>query len=303
MNNLIAVFDCSSKGEGASIALALLKGTQFRVRVITEYFSMLDTQLQQKSHQLERREIDWNNLGSIENAIRDAYGCFLKTKTDFSKPNSMEDEMHRGKLVADACKRTGISHLVFSTQLNTKLATGIVVRHMVAKAMTEEYIRNLALPLTSIIVPVCYEDFIECYKPLRSPLTGFYEILIPMGLTPLDMVSREDVGHIVAQIFQNRPQFLHQTVSLSGDKLTMKQVADYLSRSLQPIKVVHRQITTDEFSRTCGLDGASDLASMFNFLLRVDQRHWTNSTRNIYPPVKSFQDWVTNNRNMLRNMF
>ena len=63
-----------------------------------------------------------------------------------------------------------------------------------------------------------------------------------MGLIPLDMVSRDDIGHIVAQIFQNKPKLLHKTISISGDKLTMKQVADCLTNCLRPIKFVHKQV-------------------------------------------------------------
>ncbi|CAE1167762.1 unnamed protein product [Acanthosepion pharaonis] len=174
---------------------------------------------------------------------------------------------------------------------------------MVAKATIEEYMKNLALPLTCVIVPVCYEDFTKSYKPIRSPSTGIYESFIPMGLTPLDMISREDVGHIVAKIFQKRPKMLHKIISMSGDKLTMKQVADCLTNSLRPIEFKHKQITPNEFSKIHALDSASDVASMFSFLLRVDQRHWTETTRNIYPHVRSFQEWVTSNQNMLRRIF
>ena len=176
MNGLIAIFDCGCHGEGASVALALLEDTQFRLRVVTENPSGLDTRLQKNSHRFEQCQVYWDDPSSVRNVLRDAYGCFLKTNTDFSRRDSMEEEARKGRLVADACKHAGVSHVVFSTQLNTKQVTGIVVPHMVAKAMTEEYMRSLILPLTSIIVPVCYEDFTGCYKPVRSQLTGAYEI-------------------------------------------------------------------------------------------------------------------------------
>ena len=49
---------------------------------------------------------------------------------------------------------------------------------------------------------------------------------IPMGNTPLDVISATDVGPVVCELFKNPPAALHKTFSLSGCKVT---IADMVS--------------------------------------------------------------------------
>ena len=56
--------------------------------------------------------------------------------------------------------------------------------------------------------------------------------VIPMGHTPLDVISANDVGPVVRAAFADPQSFLHKTLSLSGSKLTVKEIAAILAKHL-----------------------------------------------------------------------
>lgn len=66
--------------------------------------------------------------------------------------------------------------------------------------------------------------------------------VIPMGVTPFNMMSVEDVGDIVGIIFSNKTAFLEKTLSVCGDKLTVREMAAYLSRHLAPTQFKEKQV-------------------------------------------------------------
>lgn len=63
-----------------------------------------------------------------------------------------------------------------------------------------------------------------------------------MGITSLDMISVDDVGDIVRVIFNNRTGHLHKTHSVCGDKQTIKEMAQILSRHLSPLYFQDKQV-------------------------------------------------------------
>lgn len=122
-----------------------------------------------------------NNLKDT-NSLRDIFcgadACFVVTKSDFTNPQFVEDEIEQGQNIADACSAAKVPHVVFSTQLHSFKITGISCRHLVAKAEIEGYMRQIGLPVSFIMIPSLYEDYFGCLKPLR-PLTdrdGCYDI-------------------------------------------------------------------------------------------------------------------------------
>ena len=58
-----------------------------------------------------------------------------------------------------------MKHVVFSSQLHSQKICSIMARHLVAKAEIEQYMRGLGLPLTSLIMPVYYEDILDIFRP------------------------------------------------------------------------------------------------------------------------------------------
>ena len=67
--------------------------------------------------------------------------------------------------------------------------------------------------------------------------------VLPTGFTPLDMMSVEDLGPVVLQVLSNRDKFLEKTLSVSGDKLTIREVASVLNRYLAPKSFRDKQVS------------------------------------------------------------
>ena len=55
-----------------------------------------------------------------------------------------------------------------------------------------------------------------------------------MGETPLDLVSVEDIGQVARTVFLNKNCFLNKTLSLCGEKLTIREIAAQLTHYLRP---------------------------------------------------------------------
>lgn len=163
---VVAVFGATG-GQGASVARTLAQTRDFMVRGLTRDVS---TQHAQRLREDGADLIPYDPFDrrSIESGLAGAYACFVNTITDYSDPDCFENEKRQGKLIADACKAMGVRHVIFSSQLHTARITGILVRHMVSKAEIEEYMRDIGLPVTCLIMPIYYEDFCGIFKPVTG---------------------------------------------------------------------------------------------------------------------------------------
>ncbi|KAK7095422.1 nmrA-like family domain-containing protein 1 [Littorina saxatilis] len=295
---VVTVFGATG-GQGASVARALAKHPDYMVRAITRD---VYTEHAQKLRQdgVDLIGYDPNDRGSIESALCGAYAVFVNTITDYNDPNCFENEKTSGKLIADACKAMGVRHVVFSSQIHTTRVSGLLVRHMVAKAEIEDYMRDIGLPVTCLIMPIYYEDFCGMFRP-RTRDGSNYELLIPTGFTPMDMMSVEDLGPVVVNVLNNTARFLNKTLSVSGDKLTMREVASVLNKHLAPKAFRDKQLTVHEFSQL-DMPGILDWAQMFNFLVREDQRYKVKDTQQCNPNMQSFETWVRNNRDQINRV-
>ena len=160
---VVAVFGATG-GQGASVARALARHPDYMVRGLTRDVNTTHAQkLRQDGADLI--VYDPYDRRSIESALAGAYAVFVNTITDYSDPNCFDNEKTQGRLIADACKAMGVGHVVFSSQLHTTRVSGILVRHMVAKAEIEDYMRDIRLPVTCLIMPIYYEDFCGIFKP------------------------------------------------------------------------------------------------------------------------------------------
>ncbi|KAL8568192.1 hypothetical protein ACOMHN_027715 [Nucella lapillus] len=292
---VVAVFGVT-EGQGSSVVRALAEEAGYKVRGPTPDVSTPQAQ-QLSQHVSDLVAYDPYDQRSIESALAGAYAVFVNTVTDYNDPDCFENEKLQGRLIAKACREVGVGHVVFSSQLHTTRVSGALVRHMVAKAEIEDDMRDLGLPLTCLIMPIYYEDFCGLFKPVTRDGCNF-DLLIPTAQTPLDMISVADLGRIVADVMGNRDKFLHKTVSVSGDKLTVREVATVLTTHLLPRHFHHRQLTVHEFSQL-SLPGIRDWAQMFNFLVRVDQRHKVRESRWYNPQLQSFEAWVVGNKDAI----
>ncbi|XP_071802278.1 nmrA-like family domain-containing protein 1 [Asterias amurensis] len=292
---VIAVFGASGT-LGNSVARALLRdSSHFQVRAVTrnpnnpEVLALAD-----KGAVVIKA--DMNDRESLVPALKGADGCFVATNVPFSDPMCQELEYQQGECVADVCMAMKVKHIVFNAQSHVSKVIGVKARHYDAKAYINDYMNERELPLTSVILPFAYENFLGEFKPEKYQQHE-YTIGIPMGDLPLSMMSVKQLGEAVYFIFCNRASTVGKTFSLVGDKLTIKEIASTLTSHLRPNVVRDMKITLPEFQKqNCLNPGNDDITNMFDFLHKVTQRFSIETSRKLIPDLLTFDQWVSQNR-------
>jgi uncharacterized protein YbjT (DUF2867 family) len=278
--------------QGGGVIRHLLKGGKFKVRCLTRKpESDRARALAQAGAEIVRGDLD--DPESLQAAMKGCYGVF--GVTNFWE--HFEKESFHGKNLIDAVKETGIEHFVFSTlPYAHKLSDWTLeVPHFDLKAKLEDYARSLKLPATYAHVAFYYENFLYFFPP-KLQEDGSYMIGFPQGETPLAAVGVEDVGGVVATIFERPGEFVDQTVGIVGDDLPCRKYAETMSRVLGK-KIVYRYIPREVFAKL-GFPGAEDLANMFEYnrLFIPNRQADLEQSLALYPAMQRFEPWLQANR-------
>lgn len=297
MNNRmkIAVFGATG-AQGGSVARNLLARNRFDVRAITR---KTDSAAAQALRELGAEVVhgDLDDPSSLAAALDGVDGVF--GVTNFWEHFDKEGPQGRNlvKAVADA----KVKHFVFSTLPPIEKATGGALRspHFDLKAEHEEYARSLGIPATFIHVPFYYENFLYFFPP-RPAGDGTYAFGFPQGDTPMAAMSVEDVGLIVAPIFEQPDKYIGQTLKLAGDEIPAAAYADAMSRHTGA-NIRYTYVPRETFA-ALGFPGAEDLADMFEFYrVHIPSRVKDIETcRALAPELQSFDAWMARNGSKLR---
>jgi uncharacterized protein YbjT (DUF2867 family) len=168
---------------------------------------------------------DMADPSSLVNAM---YGC----DGVFSVQNYFEcggeNEVRFGKNMADAAKKSGVSHFIYNSVCGADTKTG--VPHFETKNVIEQYIKSLDLPYT-IIRPVKFMENYYIPQVFKGILNGKLFDSIKPGKKH-QMIAADDVGKYVADAFSNPDKYQNKTVEIAGDELTNEQVAETMSEVL-----------------------------------------------------------------------
>lgn len=121
---------------------------------------------------------DLSDAASIEAAVNGAYGVFAMT--DYWALLDMEKEVHQGKAIVDACKRSKVEHLVWSTlprvsRLSHGKYTGVA--HFDGKALVEEYAESVKESMVvSYFMPAMFMDVV---KQITQETDGVLSLSLP----------------------------------------------------------------------------------------------------------------------------
>ena len=135
------------------------------------------------------------DLHSLEKAMDNAYGVF--SVQDFWIVG-VKEEIQQGKNMADAAKKTGVQHFVYSSAAGADRESG--VDHFESKFVIEEYIRNIGLQAT-VLRPV---GFMENYNIPRVK-NGILRGKLAHPVMPdkkLQLIPTDDIGAFVAAAFE-----------------------------------------------------------------------------------------------------
>ncbi|XP_066294011.1 nmrA-like family domain-containing protein 1 [Branchiostoma lanceolatum] len=295
MAKLITVFGATG-AQGGSVANALLEDQDFKVRAVTRNASSDKAKaLQGKGAEIVQASLD--DPSTLGPALQGAHGVFVVT--NYWEHMDQEREIKQGKDIADAAKAAGVLHVVFSGLENVEKIAGFPCPHFDAKGQIEEYMTSLELPVAFVRFSFYYENYISMMKPQKQE-DGTYVLGVPMEGAAMDIVSAGDMGPAVRTIFRNWARWIRRAVGFSGDKLTIQQTADILSKHLAPKVFKASDMTADAFGQL-GFPGADDLGNMFKFYRLHNPDRSVELTRQLHPAAKTFDTWAAENKEALQN--
>lgn len=173
---------------------------------------------------------DLEDSPSLDRACRGTYGIY--SVQDFWSVGAKR-EVQQGKNLADAAKKAGVQHFVFSSVGGAERNTGIP--HWESKWEIEKHIRQLALPAT-IFRPA---SFMETYHILEVEV-GILKgrLADPIrGDKPYQTIATDDIGAFVALAFERPKDFMGRELEIAGSELTNLEAAQVFSRVLRkPVK-------------------------------------------------------------------
>ncbi|XP_006869893.1 PREDICTED: nmrA-like family domain-containing protein 1-like [Chrysochloris asiatica] len=294
---VIAVFGATG-AQGGSVARAILKSKKFAVRAVTRDVTRPKA-LELQDLGAEVVKGDLNDKASVEAVLKGAYGAFVVT--NFWDHLSKEKEVCQGKMVADAAKRLGVQHVVYSGLENVKQLSGgkLEVPHFDGKGEVEDYFWSIGIPMTSVRMAAYFENFLSMWKPVKATDGDYYTLALPMGDVPMDGISVADIGTVVLSIFNSPEEFLGKAVGLSAEALTIQQYADVLSKILGK-EVQDAKITPEAYEKL-GFPAAEEIANMCRFYQMKPDRD-VKLTHRLNPKVKSFSQFMSENQGALKGM-
>ena len=281
--------------QGGSVVKFLLQEGSYNVRGLTRHLSSDKAQALQKSG-VKMVEGDLGDINSLRAAIHGSDGVF--GVTNFWE--HFDKEYAQGKNLIDAVAAEKVRHFVFSSLPHAKEISGgkLPAPHLDNKAELEEYTRTLGIPSTFVHVASYYENFLSFFPPQHGD-NGSYSFGFPQGDTPLASVAVEDIGGVIAQIFNHPDKFVGKVIGIVGDDLKPADYAQQMSKRLGK-KIVYNYIPRDVFA-SFGFPGADDLANMFEFnrLYIHNRTADLENSRKLYPDIRTFDQWLADNKDKL----
>jgi len=197
---------------------------------------------------------DLDNAGSLETALKGAWGAFAVQNTWEA---GVEGEEEQGKRFATLARKAGIQHFVYSSVGSAQRKTGIP--HFDNKWRIEETIRGLGFPSRVILRPVFFME------NLTSPwfLNGDKLCAAMDPKTSLQMIAVDDIGKYGAMAFTQASKLNGREIDIAGDAVTMPRAAEILSRALGR-KLEFLRVPIEEVRKN-----SQDMALMLEWFDRV----------------------------------
>jgi uncharacterized protein YbjT (DUF2867 family) len=295
MKNTILVFGATG-AQGGSVARNLLSRGKFNVRVITRRpESAAAAALRDLGAEIVQGDLD--DPASLSAALEGVYGVF--GVTNFWE--HFDKEAEQGRNLVNAVAAAGVKHFVFSTLPPIAGETNGALKspHFDLKAEHEALAKSLGIPSTFVHVPFYYENFLYFFPP-KPAGDGTFQFGFPQGDTPLAAISVEDVGKLIAPMFEQPEKYIGQVVKLAGDELPAARYAEVMSQATgKTIRYGH--IPRETFA-AFGFPGAEDLADMFEYYrVHIPSRaEDIKAGLAIAPDLQSFETWMTRNADRLQ---
>src|SRR5262249_20202179 len=227
---------------------------------------------------------DLEDPASLERAARGIYGVY--SVQDFWSVGAKR-EVQQGKNMADAAKKAGIDHFVYSSvggaERNSRIS------HWESKWEIEKYIRKIGLRAT-MIRPAAFMENYYIDQVEIAILKG--KLMDPIrGDKPYQTIAAGDIGGFVVLAFERPKEFVGAELEIAGSELTNIEAAQVFGRVLgKPVRFqklpmpIVRLILGKEFNKR--FRGSND--SVFKADIEALRRR--------YPEVhlQTLEEWLRN---------
>ncbi|MEE6166766.1 MULTISPECIES: NmrA/HSCARG family protein [unclassified Mycolicibacterium] len=273
MSAIYAVVGATGATGGAVVTALRHAGVQ--VRAITR--NPQSTRARHLSQAgVEVAAADLDDVEALTRAFTGATGVFAVTTPFEDGPDA---ELAQGLNMVTAAAKAHVPHLVFSSVANADRHTGIP--HFESKAAIETALVGSGVPYTIVGPTYFYDNMLGGLDELRA---GRLALPIPPN-TPLQQLSRRDLGRFVAAALRDPQRFIGTRIDVASDAPTPRQMTEDLERALgRPIDL----ITLDPARIS-----SPDMRAMFTYLSEHGYSADIVDLRQNYPEIgwQSFQDW------------
>src|SRR5260370_11777514 len=168
---------------------------------------------------------DLEDPPSLGQAARGVYGVY--SVQDFWAVGAKR-EVQQGKNLADAAKKAGVEHFVYSSVGGVERNSGI--DHWESKWEIEKHIRKLGLPAT-MIRPVAFMENYYIDQVEVGILKG--KLMDPIRADKTyQTIAADDIGAFAALAFERPRDFIGLELEIAGSELTNPEAAEGVSRVL-----------------------------------------------------------------------
>jgi uncharacterized protein YbjT (DUF2867 family) len=305
---IIAVVGATGS-QGGGLVRAILEDPsgEFAVRALTRDINS------DKARELARlgAEVvaaDVDDPASLERAFTGAYGAYCVTfYWAHMKP---ELEIAQAKTMAEAAKKTGLKHIIWSTLEDTRkwvplsdnrmptLMGKYKVPHFDSKGEANEEFLKAGVPVTFLLTSFYWDNFVMFGMGPKPGPDGKLSIAFPIGSKKMPGIVADDIGRCAFGIFKAGNQFIGKTVGIAGEHLTGDQMAAAFSKALG--KDVHYNAIEPDLYRSFGFPGADDLGNMFQFKRDFEEYFCgarnIDATRKLNPKLQSLETWLAHHK-------
>lgn len=290
--------------QGGGLVRAILEENAFTARAITRKPDS-DKGRALRDAGAEVVAADINDVDSLVRAFDGAQAAFLVT--NFWELFSADKELVQAHNLADAAKRAGVAHVVWSTLEDTRndvpldddhlptLQGHYKVPHFDAKGEADKRFRELGVPTTFLRAAFYWENFIYFGAGPRRGDDGGLDLVLPMGDKKLAGVAAEDIGRVAYGIIKKGASLIGETIGVAGEHLTGEVYASKMSKALGE-KVRYVDMPPAVY-RSLGFPGADDLGNMFQHHQEFEDSvlavRSVERSRELNPRLQDFDQWLS----------
>jgi uncharacterized protein YbjT (DUF2867 family) len=305
---IIAVVGATG-AQGGGLARAILSdpASGFAARALTRHVDSA------KAIALARRGAtvvfaDIDDVEAMTRAFAGASAAFCMT--NFWEHFSPDREIAQARTMAQAARRAGVEHVIWSTLEDTRRSVALQdprmptlmghykVPHFDAKGEANQLFVDLGIPTTFLLTSFYWDNLLHFPgMGLERRADGTLVIQLPLGDKKLPGIAAEDIGRCAYGVFKRGREFIGRTLGIAGEHLTGAEMAAKLTHALGRV-IVFADLPAERY-RSMDIPHAAELGNMFQFKHDFQEAFCAardvGLSRAINPSLQTFDMWLADN--------